>query len=76
MSRSSSIIYHRPMSMTKREVRAALGYTMDKELAEFFGLGKSTISQWRENKPIPIVRQWQLRALRPDLFPAERRTRT
>lgn len=57
------------MNMTKREVRDTLGLTMDKELAEFFGLGKAAISAWPEDEPIPEGRQWQLRAKRPDLFP-------
>lgn len=56
------------MNMTKREVREALGFTLDKELAAFFGLGKAAISAWNEDDPIPEGRQWQARALRPDLF--------
>ena len=59
------------MKMTKREVRSALGFTLDKELAEFFGIGKGGISAWPEDEPIPEGRQWQARALRPDLFPAD-----
>lgn len=54
--------------MTKRHVRSALGFTKDKELAEFFGLGKGAISAWAEDEPIPEGRQWQARAVRPDLF--------
>lgn len=54
--------------MTKAEVRAALGFTLDKELAEFFGVGKAAVSNWDEDKPLPEVRQWQARALRPDVF--------
>ena len=61
------------MNMTKREVRDALGFTMDKELADFFGVGKAAVSQWGEDEPLPEVRQWQARALRPDLFPQRRR---
>ncbi len=60
------------MNMTKREVRAALGLTKDKDLAQFFGLGKAAISAWQEDEPIPEGRQWQAIALRPDIFtPAE-----
>lgn len=58
------------MNMTKAEVRTALGFTLDKELAEFFGVGKAAVSQWGESDPLPEVRQWQARAKRPDLFPA------
>ncbi|MGH7744167.1 MAG: hypothetical protein ACREQ5_05020 [Candidatus Dormibacteria bacterium] len=57
------------MKMTKREVREALGFTRDKQLAAFFGLGKAAISAWRENEPIPEGRQWKARAIRPDVFP-------
>lgn len=63
------------MNMTKAEARAALGFTMDKELAEFFGVGKAAVSNWGEDEALPEVRQWQLRARRPDLFgttPAKR----
>lgn len=56
------------MNMTKGEVRAALGFTLDRELAEWFGVGKAAVSAWDEDKPIPDVRQWQARAKRPDLF--------
>ena len=57
------------MNMTKREIRTALGFSMDKELAEFFGVGKGAVSAWPEDKPIPEGRQWQARAKRPDVIP-------
>lgn len=57
------------MQWTKREVREALGFTLDKELTEFFGIGKGGVSNWPEDEPIPEGRQWQARALRPRLFP-------
>lgn len=57
------------MNMTKRQIREALGCTLDKELAEFFGLGKAAISAWGEDETIPEGRQWQARALRPDVIP-------
>ena len=56
------------MNMTKREVREALGFTLDKQLAEFFGVGKGAVSNWHEEDPIPEVRQWQAKALKPALF--------
>lgn len=61
------------MDMTKREVRAALGFTLDKELAEFFGVGKAAVSNWPEDEPLPEVRQWQACALRPDIWPEKAR---
>jgi len=54
--------------MTKSYVRTALGFTLDKELAEFFGVGKAAVSNWQEDEPLPEVRQWQAKALRPDVF--------
>ncbi|WP_231111979.1 helix-turn-helix domain-containing protein [Stenotrophomonas maltophilia] len=54
--------------MTKRAVRKALGFTRDRQLAEFFGVGKAAVSNWPEDDVLPEVRQWQARALRPDLF--------
>lgn len=56
------------MEMTKREVRSALGFTKDRQLAEFFGVGKAAVSNWPEEEPLPEARQWQARALRPDVF--------
>lgn len=56
------------MNITKRSVRAALGLQFDKDLAEFFGVGKAAVSNWPEDEPLPEARQWQAHALRPDLF--------
>lgn len=56
------------MNMTKRNVREVLGFTRDIDLAAFFGLTKAAISAWNEDEEIPEGRQWQLRALRPDIF--------
>lgn len=56
--------------MTKAEVKRALGVSKDAELARVFGIGRWAVGQWHEDEPIPEGRQWQLRALRPDLFPS------
>jgi hypothetical protein len=56
------------MEMTKRNVRRALGFRRDIELARFFGVSKGAVSQWPEGEAIPEVRQWQAKAKRPDLF--------
>lgn len=58
------------MEMTKRNVKAALGKT-DAELARIFEINRWAVGQWAEDKPIPKGRQWQLRCLHPDLFPAD-----
>ena len=56
------------MNMTKRQIREALGYRRDVQLAAFFGVTRAAVSAWPEDKPIPEGRQWQARALRPDVF--------
>ncbi len=56
------------MNMTKKQVRESLGFTLDRELAEFFGVGKGAVSAWPEDEPLPEGRQWQAIALRPDVF--------
>lgn len=55
-------------TITKRSAREALGFTKDKELADFFSTTKQAVSAWAEDEALPEGRQWQLRAVRPDLF--------
>jgi hypothetical protein len=55
--------------ISKRQARELLGFQFDKDLADFFRVGKGAVSAWPEDAPLPEGRQWQLRALRPDLFP-------
>ncbi|NYH49410.1 hypothetical protein [Xanthomonas arboricola] len=59
-------------ALTKRKVRAALGFTRDRELAEFFKTSKQAVSKWTEDEELPAGRQWQARALRPDVFESKR----
>lgn len=54
--------------MTKRAVKRALGLETDAELARFFGIGRWAVGQWPADEEIPEARQWQARAVRPDLF--------
>lgn len=56
------------MSMTKRQVKAALGIETDAELARFFGVLKQAVGQWQKDEPIPEKRWLQLQVWRPDLF--------
>jgi hypothetical protein len=60
--------------ISKRQARELLGFQFDKDLADFFGVGKGAVSAWPEDAPLPEGRQWQLRALRPDLWPATQAT--
>ncbi len=57
------------MDMTKRSVKAALGFEKDVELAAFLGISKQAVSRMQDDEPLPEGRRWQLRAKRPDLFP-------
>lgn len=56
------------MNMTKPEVRKALGLETDSQLADKLGVTRSAISQWPDDAPIPMPRQWQLKAMYPDVF--------
>ena len=57
------------MKTTKREAKKLLAIEADAELARFFGINnRQAVSQWPDDKPIPALRQYQLRELRPDLF--------
>lgn len=57
------------MNITKPQLKDRLGFTTDVQLAEFFATTKQAISQWGDDDPIPEGRQWQARALRPDVIP-------
>ncbi|WP_162208493.1 helix-turn-helix domain-containing protein [Xanthomonas sp. NCPPB 1128] len=62
--------------MTKQAVKKALKLETDAELARFFGIGRWAVGQWKDEKPIPPLRQFQARDLRPDVFgppPAKKR---
>jgi hypothetical protein len=56
------------MDITKRAVKAALGFKKDSELARFFGIGRGGVHHWKDDEAIPPLRQYQLRDKRPDLF--------
>ena len=56
------------MNMTKSNVKTALGLKTDTELAEFFNVCNQAVSQWPNDKPIPIRRQLELHIKNPKLF--------
>jgi len=53
----------------KRQVRTRLGFQTDAELARFFGISRSAVSQWPKDFPIPALRQYILHQRYPNLFP-------
>lgn len=54
--------------MTKSQLMAALGFETQAELAGYFGLTASAISQWVDDKPVPLLRELQARQRSPDAF--------
>lgn len=54
--------------ITKAMAKTALGFAQDTQLANFFQTTKQAVGRWDEDEPLPEGRQWQARALRPDLF--------
>lgn len=56
---------------TKHEVRTALGFDTDADLADLFGISRSAVAQWEKDKPIPELRWLQLRELRPGVTAGE-----
>jgi len=58
------------MDTTKRQAKALLTIKRDVDLARLLGTTKQAVSRWQEDEALPDARQWQLRAMRPDLFPA------
>lgn len=58
------------MKMTKREVKAALNLQTDAQLAREFDppIGRWAVGQWPEDKPLPQLRQFQLREKYPRTF--------
>lgn len=61
------------MTLTKRSAKQALGLKRDAQLADFFGISRQAVSKWAANDPLPEGRQWQVRAMRPELFKREGR---
>lgn len=56
------------MDMTKASVKAALGFKTDAELGRFFDISRQATGLWKDDQPIPELRQYKLREKRPDLF--------
>jgi hypothetical protein len=49
------------MDMTKPSVKESLGIKSDAALARYFGCSRSAVTQWGDEKPIPTLRQYELR---------------
>lgn len=54
--------------ITKKLLREALAVEHEQQIADFFGISPSAVSQWPEEAPIPELRQLQAITKRPDLF--------
>ena len=53
--------------MTKRDVLSSLNLN-EIQLAELLGVTRSAVNQWPTDDPIPLGRQYELKAKRPDVF--------
>lgn len=58
------------LSITKRQVREALGQNTDASVARFFDISTAAVAQWEMDQPIPARRALQALVKRPDLFGA------
>lgn len=58
------------LSITKRQVRDALGQGSDASVARFFEISTAAVAQWGLDAPIPARRALQAVVKRPDLFGA------
>lgn len=56
------------MGITKSQLMAALGFEKQTELAGYFGLTVSAISQWADDEPVPELRELQARQRSPHAF--------
>lgn len=54
--------------MTKSQLMTALGFETQAELAGYFGLTASAISQWADDEPVPELRELQARQRTPQAF--------
>jgi hypothetical protein len=57
------------MHITKRAAKKKLGLTSDYALARMMQCTRAAVSQWKEDDPLPKLRQMYLRALYPAKFP-------
>lgn len=56
--------------ITKLQLMAVLGFETQTELADYFGISLSAISQWLDDEPIPELRELQARQRDPRKFKA------
>lgn len=54
---------------TKSNVKKALGIKYDAHLAKLLNMTRGGVWAWAPEMELPESRRWQLRALRPDVFP-------
>lgn len=57
------------MTITKRSAKQLLGLPTDAALARLLKISRQALRPLEQDDPLPEGRQWQLRAMRPDLFP-------
>lgn len=52
----------------KRRLKAAGEPITNRAIADIFGIVEQAVQLWKDDKPIPQLRVYQLREKRPDLF--------
>lgn len=57
------------MRLTRQQLMDALGFKTLTELADYFGVTLSAISQWPDDSPAPELRELQARSRNPEKFP-------
>lgn len=56
------------MNPTKAEIKEALGFKFDTELADLLGISKQAVSQQNEDEEVPDAWCWNIFRARPDVF--------
>lgn len=56
------------MRLTKQQLMEALGFKTLTELADYYGVTTSAISQWPEDQLVPELRELQARHRNPEKF--------
>lgn len=54
--------------ISKKALRELLGFDTDAELARYFGISRSSVSEWGEYDPVPELRVLQAMRRSPEKF--------
>lgn len=54
--------------ITKKDLRRLLGLDTDAELARYYGISRSSVSEWGDDDPVPELRVLQAMQRNPEKF--------